>query len=117
MKVNKKVSIPDSFAKPVKDKKIDFLILNKYILAMIVQCAKKMFLVFLILTVTLIGSSLKAQKRRKPLVLEELKIEGTIQKPEVMTILSRARFTYRTLELDVSFLKKVEKAIHTDEAF
>lgn len=62
-------------------------------------------------------NGLEAQKKRQPLVLEELKIEGTIQKPEVMTILSRARFTYRTLELDVSFMEKVEKAIHVDEAF
>ena len=84
---------------------------------MIVQGAKKLIFIFLILVITMVTGSLEAQRRKKPLVLEELKIEGTIQKPEVMTILSRARFTYRTLELDISFVKKVEKAIHTDEAF
>lgn len=58
----------------------------------------------------------EAQKK-KAIVIEEIKIEGTIQKPEVMTFLSRARFSYRTLELDVTFTEKVEKAIHVDEAF
>jgi hypothetical protein len=53
----------------------------------------------------------------KTIVIEEIKIEGTIQKPEVMTFLSRAKFSYRSLELDVSFLDEVEKAVRVDETF
>ena len=53
----------------------------------------------------------------KTIVIEEIKIEGTIQKPEVMTFLSRAKFSYRSLDLDVSFLDEVEKAVRVDETF
>ena len=53
----------------------------------------------------------------KTIVIEEIQIEGTIQKPEVMTFLSRAKFSYRSLELDVSFLEEVEKAVCVDDAF
>ena len=53
----------------------------------------------------------------KTIVIEEIKIEGTIQKPEVMTFLSRAKFSYRSLDLNVSFLDEVEKAVRVDETF
>ena len=53
----------------------------------------------------------------KTIVIEEIQIEGTIQKPEVMTFLSRAKFSYRSLDLNVSFLEEVEKAVCVDEAF
>jgi hypothetical protein len=53
----------------------------------------------------------------KTIVIEEIQIEGTIQKPEVMTFLSRAKFSYRSLDLDVSFLEEVEKAVCVDDAF
>ena len=53
----------------------------------------------------------------KTIVIEEIKIEGTIQKPEVMTFLSRAKFSYRSLDSDVSFLEEVEKAVCADDAF
>ncbi|MGI6393880.1 MAG: hypothetical protein ACOX2F_03995 [bacterium] len=77
-----------------------------------------MFWVCLVLIVIVTPfQSIDAQKQKRSFILEELKIEGTIQKPEVMTILSRAKFTYHTLELDVSFKEKVEKALHVDEAF
>lgn len=79
---------------------------------------KKTALYFIIATVVVLLSTgmVEAQKRRG-IVLEEIKIEGTIQKPEVMHFLSRAKFTYRTLELDVTFTEKVEKALYVDEAF
>jgi hypothetical protein len=98
--------------------KIDLFFLFVYILAMFVQRGWKLLVISLLIVLFLMPvNELEAQKKKQPLVLEELKIEGTIQKPEVMTILSRARFTYRTLDLDVSFMEKVEKAIHADEAF
>ena len=53
----------------------------------------------------------------KTIVIEEIQIEGTIQKPEVMTFLSRAKFSYRSLDLNVSFLDEVEKAVCADDAF
>ena len=68
-----------------------------------------------VILIFLLAQPLIAQK--KGIVLEEIKIEGTIQKPEAMYFLSRARFTYRTLDLNVSFKKKVEKALYTEDAF
>ena len=53
----------------------------------------------------------------KTIVIEEIKIEGTIQKPEVMTFLSRAKFSDRSLNLNISFLEEVEKAVQGDETF
>ena len=76
---------------------------------------KYLFLCFVIILMIMFVSTLYAQK--KGIVLEEIKIEGTIQKPEAMYFLSRARFTYRTLDLNVSFKKKVEKALYTEDAF
>jgi hypothetical protein len=101
-----------------ESKKIDLFLLYVYILALFVYGERKLFLICAVLIFILTPfQTVDAQKKRQPLVLEELKIEGTIQKPEVMTILSRAKFTYHTLELDVSFMEKVEKALHVDEAF
>jgi hypothetical protein len=101
-----------------ESKKIDLFLLYVYILALFVLGERKLFLICAVLIFILTPfQTVDAQKKKQPLVLEELKIEGTIQKPEVMTILSRAKFTYHTLELDVSFMEKVEKALHVDEAF
>jgi len=76
---------------------------------------KYLFLFAVIVLINMLSFPLAAQK--KGIVLEEIKIEGTIQKPEAMYFLSRARFTYRTLDLNVSFKKKVEKALYTEDAF
>ena len=76
---------------------------------------KYLILCFVIFLMIMFVNTLYAQK--KGIVLEEIKIEGTIQKPEAMYFLSRARFTYRTLDLNVSFKKKVEKALYTEDAF
>ncbi len=101
-----------------ESKKIDLFFIYVYILAFFVYVERKLFLICAVLIFILTPFQvIDAQKKKQPLVLEELKIEGTIQKPEVMTILSRAKFTYHTLELDVSFMEKVEKALHVDEAF
>lgn len=83
---------------------------------MFVNMKKKIIFIALLSLFLLSTLSLSAQKR-KAIVIEEIKIEGTIQKPEVMTFLSRARFSYKSLDLNISFLEKVEKAIHTNEAF
>lgn len=74
------------------------------------------FAVFVCALAFLFPSSVEAQ-RKKTIVIEEIKIEGTIQKPEVMTFLSRARFTYRSLELNVSFINRVEEVILSEDAF
>lgn len=72
-----------------------------------------MFFIVMLIVSMLFSFNVEA----KTIVIEEIKIEGTIQKPEVMTFLSRAKFSYRSLELDVSFLDEVEKAVRVDETF
>ena len=72
-----------------------------------------MFFIVMLIASLLFSFNVEA----KTIVIEEIKIEGTIQKPEVMTFLSRARFTYRSLELNVSFINKVEEVILSEDAF
>ena len=72
---------------------------------------------FLLVSVFLFSFFFSQNVWAKTIVIEEIKIEGTVQKPEVMTFLSRARFSYRTLDLNVSFLEDVEKAVLVDDAF
>ena len=72
-----------------------------------------MFFIVMLIASLLFSFNVEA----KTIVIEEIKIEGTIQKPEVMTFLSRAKFSYRSLDLNVSFLDEVEKAVQVDETF
>ncbi len=57
------------------------------------------------------------QKRPKSFVFKEIEIKGKIQKPEAMYFLSRARFSYRTLDLQISFVPKVQEAVFSEDAF
>jgi len=59
-----------------------------------------------------------AQKKkatsRKILRLEEMKVEGRIQKPQAMFLMPRANLNYGDLERAESFLPKVAKATEKD---
>lgn len=103
--------------KTIVDKKFDLIRAGEYIPSMFVLRERKMIFIFILMVTMMIFSGILEAQKRKGIVLEEIKIEGTIQKPEVMQFLSRAKFTYRTLELDVTFTEKVEKALYVDEAF
>ncbi len=48
---------------------------------------------------------------RKILRLEELKVEGRIQKPQAMFLMPRANLNYGDLDRSESFLPKVTKAV------
>ncbi len=72
--------------------------------------------ILLVIMIVIPSGQIFSQKGRG-IVLEEIEIKGRIQKPEAMYFLSRSRFTYRTLDLDVSFMDKVEKALHVEDAF
>lgn len=72
------------------------------------------------LAVLLISAGLLAappQKRPKSFVFKEIEIKGKIQKPEAMYFLSRARFSYRSLDLQISFVPKVQEALFSEDAF
>ena len=96
-------------------KKIDLSVLFEYSRRnfVLVKGIFVMFFIVMLIVSMLFSFNVEA----KTIVIEEIKIEGTIQKPEVMTFLSRAKFSYRSLELDVSFLDEVEKAVRVDETF
>ena len=99
-----------AFAKKFALKKLFVYIPANFVL---VKGKFVMLFVFALIASLLFSFNVEA----KTIVIEEIQIEGTIQKPEVMTFLSRAKFSYRSLELDVSFLEEVEKAVCVDDAF
>ncbi|MET0342761.1 MAG: hypothetical protein ABW252_17270 [Polyangiales bacterium] len=57
-----------------------------------------------------------AAARRKPKViqLEEITIEGRVQKPNAFYILNRSNLGYEVLDLRTSFLRDVVKSVQHD---
>ncbi len=51
---------------------------------------------------------------RKILRLEEMKVEGRIQKPQAMFLMPRANLNYGDLDRSESFLPKVTRAVEKD---
>ena len=109
-KINHLQVFGEAFAKKFALKKLFVYIPDNFVR---VKGKFVMFFVFALIASLLFSFNVEA----KTIVIEEIQIEGTIQKPEVMTFLSRAKFSYRSLDLDVSFLEEVEKAVCVDDAF
>lgn len=51
------------------------------------------------------------------MVFKAIEIQGTIQKPEAMLFLSRAKFKYKMLDLQIDLKSKVREAIKDDSTF
>jgi len=68
--------------------------------------------------VALLASAALAQgaKKRQPRViqLEEIVIEGRVQKPNAFYILNRSNLGYEVLELRTSFLRKVVRSVQKE---
>jgi hypothetical protein len=70
--------------------------------------------------VTLLASPAPVQaqsaKKREPKViqLEEIKIEGRVQKPNAFYILNRSNLGYEVLDLRTSFVRDVVRAVQSD---
>jgi len=56
----------------------------------------------------------KAAAPRKILRLEEMKVEGRIQKPQAMFLMPRATLNYGDLDRTEPFLPKVKRAVEKD---
>ena len=56
----------------------------------------------------------KAATPRKILRLEEMKVEGRIQKPQAMFLMPRASMSYGDLDRTEPFLPKVTKAVEKE---
>ncbi len=56
------------------------------------------------------------KKKRKPRViqLEEIVIEGRVQKPNAFYILNRSNLGYEVLELRTSFLREVARSVQKE---
>ncbi|MBN1654661.1 MAG: hypothetical protein JXA30_12895 [Deltaproteobacteria bacterium] len=75
------------------------------------------FFLFLILTLIATESAYAQQKRqRTPRViqLEEITIEGKVQKPNAFYILNRSNIGYEIMDLRTSFLGKVVGAVNQE---
>ena len=73
--------------------------------------------VSLALSVAHVGAQDKgAANKRKPKViqLEEITIEGRVQKPNAFYILNRSNIGYEVLDLRTSFLRDVVKSVQHD---
>lgn len=55
-------------------------------------------------------------KKRQPKViqLEEIRIEGRVQKPNAFYILNRSQLGYEVMDLRTSFLKKIVRETHKE---
>ena len=70
-----------------------------------------------ILVALLLGSAAGAlaQKRApKVIELEEIKIEGRVQKPNAFYILNRSNIGYQVMELRTSFLQQVVRSVRSE---
>jgi hypothetical protein len=56
----------------------------------------------------------KKEAPRKILRLEEMKVEGRIQKPQAMFLMPRANLNYGELDRTEPFLPKVKKAVEKE---
>lgn len=64
-----------------------------------------------------VGTGAQAQKRQrapKVIQLEEIKIEGRVQKPNAFYILNRSNIGYEVMELTTSFLQDVVRSVRTE---
>ena len=62
------------------------------------------------------GALAQDAKKRQPQViqLEEIVIEGRVQKPNAFYILNRSNLGYEVLELRTSFLRKVVRSVQKE---
>jgi hypothetical protein len=58
----------------------------------------------------------QSAKKREPKIiqLEEIKIEGRVQKPNAFYILNRSNLGYEVLDLRTSFIRDVVRATQSD---
>lgn len=69
----------------------------------------------LVLGLLLVGSAASAQGKKrggpKVIELEEIKIEGRVQKPNAFYILNRSNIGYEVMELRTSFVHRVFESV------
>lgn len=69
---------------------------------------------FLTLPAASAHAQAKAKREPKIIQLEEIKIEGRVQKPNAFYILNRSNLGYEVLDLRTSFVRDVVRAVQSD---
>lgn len=75
-----------------------------------------LLVLFVFLTSALAAEAPKKKAENK-VTMDAMLIEGKIERPEAQMFLVRAGFRYQMLDLQVSFLPKVQEAIFSEDAF
>jgi hypothetical protein len=70
--------------------------------------------VFLLLAADVADAQRRRRRAPKVIQLEEIKIEGRVQKPNAFYILNRSNIGYKVMDLRTSFLKKVVGAVRKE---
>lgn len=60
------------------------------------------------------ASAQKRQRAPKVIQLEEIKIEGRVQKPNAFYILNRSNIGYEVMELRTTFLQEVVRSVRRE---
>jgi hypothetical protein len=68
----------------------------------------------LALTATGLAQDKKRQRAPKVVQLEEIKIEGRVQKPNAFYILNRSNIGYEVLELRTSFVQDIVRSVRRE---
>jgi hypothetical protein len=56
----------------------------------------------------------KPKRAPKVIQLEEIKIEGRVQKPNAFYILNRSQLGYEVMDLRTSFIRDIVRSVQTD---
>jgi len=78
--------------------------------------ASAVLLALLLVAVSTTAALAQGGRKRQPRViqLEEIVIEGRVQKPNAFYILNRSNLGYEVLELRTSFLRKVVRSVQKE---
>ena len=78
--------------------------------------ASTVLLALLFVAVSTAAAFAQGAKKRQPRIiqLEEIVIEGRVQKPNAFYILNRSNLGYEVLELRTSFLRKVVRSVQKE---
>ena len=78
--------------------------------------ASAVLLALLLVAVSATAALAQGSRKRQPRViqLEEIVIEGRVQKPNAFYILNRSNLGYEVLELRTSFLRKVVRSVQKE---
>ena len=60
------------------------------------------------------GAQTKPKRAPKVIQLEEIKIEGRVQKPNAFYILNRSNLGYEVFDLRTSFIRDIVRSVQTD---